>query len=300
MVHGSTLIASTSILRFLNEFPDEWQVPLADWIDTFADWLIAGGEPLFAVIADVSRSMLISVEQALLWLPWSLVILFLALVALKLAGVHLMVGVSVGLLFIVVLGLWDLAMSTLALVAVATLFAITVGIPMGIVMARSQPMHNVIRPILDMMQTLPTFVYLIPVLMIFSIGRVPALIATFVYAVPPMIRLTSLGIRQVPEDVVEAGESMGSTWWQILTNIQLPLALPSIMAGINQTVMMALSMVIIASMIGAEGLGIEVLRGIGRLEIGRGFAGGICIVILAIVIDRLLENAVEDPTAETQ
>lgn len=297
---NSANVVAAAVWRILIEFPEKWQIPLADWIDAFADWLIAEGEAVFAIIADIARSILVSVEQFLLALPWSLLVLIFAAVAWKVSGANLAVGVSGGLIFIAALGLWDLAMGTLALVAVATIMAIAVGIPAGILMARSAAVNNVLRPVLDMMQTLPSFVYLIPVVMIFSIGRVPALIATFIYAVPPVIRLTNLGIRQVPEDVVEAGHSLGSTSWQLLTKVQLPLALPSILAGVNQTVMMALAMVIIASMIGAGGLGIEVLRGIGRLEIGRGFAGGICIVILAIIIDRLLQGAVEDPSAEAQ
>jgi len=181
-------------------------------------------------------------------------------------------------------------MKTLAIVLAATLLAIVVGVPIGIAMTRKDWIESLIRPILDMMQTLPSFVYLIPALMLFGLGKVPALIATFIYAVPLSIRFTNLGIRQVPEDVIEAAEAFGATQQQQLFKVQLPLALPTIMAGINQTIMMALAMVVVASMIGAGGLGSEVLNGISRLEVGRGFVAGISIVILAIIMDRITQN----------
>jgi glycine betaine/proline transport system permease protein len=214
----------------------------------------------------------------------------LAAIAWRLKNWRLAAGVVAGLLFIGVLGLWDAAMQTLAIVIAATFLALAVGVPVGIGMAQSDRLERLMRPLLDMMQTMPSFVYLIPALMLFGLGKVPGLIATFIYAVPPAIRLTNLGIRQVAPDVIEASQAFGSTSTQILLKVQLPLALPTIMTGVNQTIMMALAMVVIASMIGAGGLGNEVLNGIARLEVGRGFAAGMSIVILAIIIDRLTQE----------
>ena len=194
----------------------------------------------------------------------------------------------VGLLYLIgCFGLWDKLMQTLAIMLVSTTLAVLLGVPAGILMSRSAWLRNGLSPVLDMMQTLPTFVYMIPVLMLFGLGKVPAIIATVIYALPPLVRLTDLGIRQVPEDIVEAGKSFGCTPTQLLLRVQLPLARPSIMAGINQSVMMALGMIVIASMIGARGLGEDVLAGINNLDIGRGLQAGMAIVILAIVIDRI-------------
>jgi glycine betaine/proline transport system permease protein len=187
------------------------------------------------------------------------------------------------------LGLWDALMQTLAIMVVATVMAVLLGLPLGILMSRHDRLRAVLLPVLDVMQTLPTFVYLIPVLMLFGLGKVPAIFATVVYALPPLIRLTDLGIRQVDADLTEAARSFGTTRWQLLLGVQLPLARPSIMAGINQTTMMALSMVVIASMIGARGLGEDVLAGIQTLDSGRGLQAGLAIVILAVVVDRITQ-----------
>ncbi|MGN5539023.1 proline/glycine betaine ABC transporter permease [Alcaligenes sp. Lyrl_28] len=195
-----------------------------------------------------------------------------------------------GLYLIGAMGLWDKLMQTFTLVLVATVFSILIGVPLGILSARSRLLRKVLTPVLDVMQTMPSFVYLIPVLMLFGLGKVPAVLATVVYAVPPLIRLTSLGLRQVDKHVMEAAQAYGVTRWQMLTKVTLPLARPSIMAGINQTTMMALSMVVVASMIGAQGLGEDVLAGIQTLDIGRGLQAGVAIVILAIVIDRITQS----------
>jgi glycine betaine/proline transport system permease protein len=184
-------------------------------------------------------------------------------------------------------GYWDLAMMTLAIIVASVIISLALGIPIGIIMARSNPVESGLKPLLDGMQTMPSFVYLIPALMLFGLGKVPAVFATVIYAMPPIIRLTNVGIRQVPHSVVEAAQAFGSSSRQILFEAQLPLAIPSIMVGINQTTMMALAMVVIASMIGAKGLGMEVLLAINRIQIGRGFEAGLCIVLLAIIIDRI-------------
>jgi glycine betaine/proline transport system permease protein len=191
------------------------------------------------------------------------------------------------LLLIGSFGYWKLSMMTLALTASAVVVSLAVGIPIGILMAKSDLAESIIRPVLDAMQTMPSFVYLIPALMLFGLGKVPALFATLIYAVPPVIRLTNVGIRQVSESVVEASRAFGANFWQRLFDVEMPLAVPSIMVGINQTTMMALAMVVIASMIGARGLGLEVLLAINRIEVGRGFEAGISIVFLAIIIDRI-------------
>ena len=197
-------------------------------------------------------------------------------------------AVLVAMLYLIgTFGLWSKLMQTLALVIIATALTLLIGIPFGIWMARSRLLRRLLLPVLDVMQTLPTFVYLIPILMLFGLGKVPAIFATVVYALPPLIRLTYLGIRQVDHDVAEAAWSFGATRWQLLIGVQLPLARPSIMAGINQATMMALSMVVIASMIGARGLGEDVLQGIQTLDTGTGLQAGLAIVILAIVIDRI-------------
>jgi glycine betaine/proline transport system permease protein len=197
------------------------------------------------------------------------------------------------------MGLHELAMITLAVVFTATIISVGLGVPLGILGARSDRFDGLIRPVLDMMQTMPSFVYLIPAVMLFGIGKVPAVIATVIYAIPPIIRLTNLGIRQVDPEVVEAARSFGTTYRQLLFKVQLPMAVPTIMAGLNQTIMMGLAMVVVASMIGAGGLGDEVLRGINRLEVGRGTMAGIGIVVLAIIIDRITQGMVKGQPARS-
>jgi len=274
------------------EFPNDLiYIPLAEWVDAFVKWLTVAGADFFGSISDALLVVLVRADRFLLWLPWFVVVLVVVLAAWKVVGWRLSVGVALSLTLIGAFGLWDAAMSTLALVIVATVLATIIGIPVGIAMARSRALENGIKPILDLMQTMPSFVYLIPALMLFGLGKVPALIATLIYAVPPVIRLTNLGIRQVATDVVEAAQAFGATSSQVLFWVQVPLAMPTIMAGINQTIMMAVAMVVIASMIGAGGLGKVVLEAISRLKVGMGFTAGISIVILAIIIDRITSGA---------
>ena len=274
----------------MHEFPDFIKLPLDTWIDDAIKWLTVAGDAVFSLIRDVLLVPLQLLEAILLWLPWFVVIMILAAIGWRLSGWRLAVGIVIGMFFIGVLGLWEHAMKTLAIVIAATLTTLFIGVPVGIAMSRNDWVKRFVQPVLDTMQTMPSFVYLIPALMLFGLGKVPALLATFIYAVPPVIRLTDLGIRQVPEDVVEASQAFGSTDWQLLSKVQLPLAMPSIMLGVNQCIMMALAMVVIASMIGAGGLGNEVLIGLSQLKVGRGFNGGISIVILAIIIDRITQK----------
>ncbi|BAK77291.1 ABC transporter, permease protein [Pseudogulbenkiania sp. NH8B] len=229
-------------------------------------------------------------EKGLAAVPFIAMLVFLVAVALWRRGVVFAIFVGIALEAIQYMGLWTQTVSTLALVIAATFFSLVVGVPLGIWGARSNRVGVVLRSLLDFMQTMPAFVYLIPAVILFGLGRVPAVIATIVFAMPPVVRLTTLGIRQVREELLEAGRSFGSTDAQLLWKIQLPNALPSIMAGVNQTIMMALSMVVVASMIGAGGLGEYVLSGIQRLDIGIGFEGGLGVVLLAIVLDRLTES----------
>ena len=277
-------------MAWFTQFPDVLHLPLDVWVDALVDWLELHFEGFFEQTSAVLGLVLKRVERFLLWLPWPVTTAALAGAGWRLGGPRLGVGVALGLIFVGSLGMWTLAMSTLAIVVTATLLAIAVAVPTGIAMSRSDLLDRLIRPLLDLMQTMPSFVYLIPAVMLFGLGPVPALMATFIYAVPPAIRLTNLGIRQVDREVVEAATAFGSTPGQLLFKVQLPLALPTIMAGINQTIMMALAMVVIAWMIGAGGLGQQVLRGIAQLKVGEGFVGGISIVVLAIIIDRLSEH----------
>lgn len=243
---------------------------------------------------DISKALLIHflvpLEKFLIGLPPLGVLLIIGAIAWhalrRWPGVIALVG---GLYLIGCFGLWDKLMQTLALMLVSTTLTIALGLPLGIWMSSNARLRRVLEPVLDVMQTLPTFVYLVPVLMLFGLGKVPAVMATVIYALPPLVRLTDLGIRQVDKEVVEASRSFGATPWQLLMEVNLPLARPSIMAGLNQAVMMALAMVVIASMIGSRGLGEDVLSGINNMDMGRGLQGGISIVILAVVIDRITQ-----------
>lgn len=252
------------------------------------DWVLLRFSGFFDALGSVILQFMIYAEKFFTWLPWPVMILFIGILAWRVMGRWYHGLLMAGMMFFMgTLGFWELGMMTLALVFAAVIISLAIGIPLGIAMATSNRFQAVLKPLLDGMQTMPSFVYLIPALMLFGLGKVPALFATIIYAVPPVIRLTNVGIREVSADVVEAAHSFGSSYWQILFKVQLPLARPTIMVGINQTTMMALAMVVIASMIGAKGLGLEVLLAINRIEIGRGFEAGLCIVFMAIIIDRI-------------
>ena len=269
------------------DFPEIFNVPLGEWINIAVQWLTVTLAPVFNVITISIRTPLVYIERSLLWIPWWALILILTVIAWKVAKRWVATVTVIGLIFIGLVGLWNHTMITLAIIVTSVCVSVLIGIPLGILAAKNDRFEQSIRPILDGMQTMPSFVYLIPAVFFFGLGKVPAVVATFIYAVPPCIRLTNLGIRQVSAETVEAGRTFGCTAIQLLFKIQLPLARPSIMAGVNQTIMMALAMVVIASMIGASGLGLEVLRGIQRLDVGRGFLAGFAIVIVAIIIDRI-------------
>lgn len=271
-------------------FPENLTFSIAGWVNDGVDALVSHYGDVFRHISETLLWAIIHLENLLRITPWWLMLVIVGAIAWHATRKILSTLLIVGLLFLVgAVGLWDKLMQTLALMMVATVISVLLGIPLGILAARSNRLRSVLMPLLDVMQTMPSFVYLIPVLMLFGLGKVPAIFATVIYAVPPLIRLTDLGLRQVDREVMEAINAFGANPWQQLFGVQLPLAMPSIMAGINQTTMMALSMVVIASMIGARGLGEDVLVGIQTLNVGKGLEAGLAIVILAVVIDRITQ-----------
>jgi len=264
--------------------------------DSIVSWLLGNGGALFSLINTVILVLTAIVEQLLnAPAPW-LLALVVALLGLWRVSATFGLLSLLGLNLVQAMGLWEPMVSSLALVLTASLLALAIGLPLGVLAARQRSIWQLTRPLLDLMQTMPAFVYLIPAVMLFSTGAVPSVIATLIFAMPPVVRLTVLGIRQVPADLIEAGRSFGCSEWQLLTKVQLPNALPTLMTGVNQTIMLALSMVVIASMIGGGGLGDVVLRGIQQLNIGLGFEGGLAVVILAVILDRLSQSLSTPPS----
>ncbi len=264
-------------------------IDIGGGFETVVNWLQDNLGWLFKVITDTVNGMLDGTEFVLTAPPALLVIAIFAALAWYFAGYGVAIFTFLGFGLVWYMGLWTLTMSTLSLVISSVVIALLLGIPLGIWSSKSDKVWSVMRPVLDFMQTLPAFVYLIPAVLFFRLGPVPGVVATLVFSLPPAVRLTNLGIRQVPKEIKEAALSFGSTNRQMLLKAELPVALPTIMAGVNQTIMLALSMVVIAGMIGAGGLGNEVLRGITQLRIDVGFEGGIAIVILAIFLDRVTQ-----------
>ena len=285
--------------RIVTTFPEGCHIPLREWTNGALDFLLKTFGPLLDAISDRMLLVLRQVELSLLWLPWWLVIAAIGLVVWHAARHRLLtIGLVASLVFIGMLDLWDDTMRSLAIMLIAISITVLWGLPVGILMATSRWVRVVVSPFLDGMQTMPPFVYLIPVIFFFGLGNVAAIFAIFIYAVPPMIRLTNLGIRLVDESIVEAADAFGATGGQILWGIRIPLAMPTIMAGVNQAIMMALAMVVIASMIGARGLGAQVLRGVNNGDVGMGLEAGIAIVALAVILDRVTAayGARLDPT----
>lgn len=268
-----------------------YTIPLDDWTQSLVEWLTVNLRPFFQVIRWPVAHTLDGVEAVLVEAPPSVVLGLAFLFAWQIAGLRVAAFTAAALLFLGFIGVWTAAMTTVSLVATAVLFCVLIGIPLGLLAGRSNRFEAAIRPVLDVMQTLPGFVYLVPIVMLIGIGNVPGVLVTVVFALPPIIRLTSLGLRQVPHAIVEAAYSFGSSPLQVLCKIQFPIALPTILLGLNQTLMMALSMVVIASMIAVGGLGQMVLQGIGRLDIGLATVGGVGIVVLAMVLDRVTQGA---------
>ncbi len=274
---------------------EAYKIPLDDWADFTVAFLRDNFRPVFRWFSGIIESFVYGLEDILMMAPEILFILLVAAIAWRLSGRGTAIFSLAGLLLLASMGLWPETMRTMALILTATFIALVIGIPLGILSSHSDVVWRILRPVLDFMQTMPIFVYLLPAVMLFGIGIVPAVIATIVFSMPPAIRLTNLGIRNVPGEVVEAAHSFGSSSFQTLTKVQLPLAMPSIMAGVNQCIMLSLSMVVIAAMIGARGLGGVVYRAITRLEIGSGFEGGVAVVIIAIVLDRITQSMGKEP-----
>lgn len=277
-------------MEWLFQFPEILKPDLTaidNAVRSFAVW----ADPVLSGISDGLKGLVNGIDTLLSYIPWPLLVLLVVLVSWK-ARKRLRSGILYGILFSLIgaVGYWDMMLVTLSIVIASVIISLIIGLPVGILLSGSDRANQIVRPILDTMQTMPVFVYLIPALLLFGTGNAPAVIATVIYAVVPVIRLTSLGIRQVDKEVVEAAKAFGSTKRQALFKVQIPQALPTIMTGVNQTLMMAMSMVVTCSMIGARGLGMEVLNAVNRIEIGRGLFAGSCVVILAIILDRVTQG----------
>ncbi len=266
------------------------KIPLDNWVEGAVAWLDVNLNWLFDAISAVVGFMVNSFNAGLGALPNLILIGLFVILAWRFAGRNVALVILFGLLLIDNLGYWDNTMLTLALVLTASIISVVFGVPLGIWSARSDTVRSIVTPVLDFMQTMPAFVYLIPAVFFFGTGAVPGVIASVIFAMPPTIRLTNLGIRQVPTEMVEASDAFGSTPMQKLMKVQLPLAKPTIMAGINQSIMLSLSMVVIGSMIGARGLGADVYRAVTQIRIGEGFEAGLAVVFLAIMLDRITQN----------
>jgi glycine betaine/proline transport system permease protein len=269
-------------------------IPLDVWVENGLELLVTNFRPVFQAIRVPIDATLSGIEAGLQATPSAIVIIVFGLIAWQMANKRLAVASVISMVLIGLIGAWSETMVTLALVLTSVFFSMVIGLPIGIWLSRSDNAAKTMRPLLDAMQTTPAFVYLVPIVMLFGIGNVPGVVVTIIFALPPLIRLTNLGIRQVPEDLIEASRSFGASPSQLLFKVQLPLAMPPIMAGVNQTLMLCLSMVVIASMIAVGGLGQMVLRGIGRLDMGLATVGGVGIVLLAIVLDRITQAMGEE------
>jgi len=274
----------------MNEFPEIFDLNAGDYVETFVKWLTTDHMAVFDSIRDGILAFLLRMQSIISFIPWFVIIGIVFIAGWRLKGVRSGLFYTLMLLTIGLLGYWNDTLLTISIVLTAVIISLVIGIPFGILSANYKRMDNIVRPVLDAMQTMPSFVYLIPAIMLFGLGMVPAVFATTIYALPPVIRLTTLAINSVSKEMIEAAESFGPTPWQALLKVELPQAMPTIMAGVNQTTMMAMAMVVVSSMIGAKGLGYSVLIAINRTDIAMGFDAGISIVFLAIIIDRLTQS----------
>ena len=271
----------------------EIYIPIGEWIEgNIKEWLFEQ-RPLFKKISAPIDTVLNSLDSLFNFIPFPIILLIFVFFAYRTNGLKFAIFSFISLVFIDLVDLWAESMTTLAMIFTAVLFCMLIGIPLGIIASRSNTFEIILRPILDIMQTIPSFVYLIPVVMLFGVGLTPGVVATIIFALPPIIRLTNLGIRQVGKGFKEAGSSLGLTKFLILIKIEIPLSLKTIMAGVNQTLMLALSMVVIAALIGAGGLGLTVYIALGRLDVGSAVIGGTGIVILAIILDRITQKIIK-------
>ena len=267
-----------------------YRLPIGKYVEIGVDWLTDNLSVFFDAIKDGFLFVIDGFEFIYVGIPFLIMLLIVGALAWLTAGKRTAIFAVAGSLVIKSMELWELTMKTFALVTTATVIALAIGIPLGILMSRSNKLNKTMRPILDFMQTMPAFVYLIPAVYFFDLGPVPGAVATVIFAMPPIVRLTSLGIRQVPKEVIEASRAFGCTPSQMLFKVQIPLAKPTILAGLNQTIMLSLSMVVISSMIGSGGLGDIVLKGVTQMKIGVGFEGGLAVVILAMILDRITQS----------
>ncbi len=271
----------------------EIYIPIGEWIEgNIKEWLFEQ-RPLFKKISAPIDTVLNSLDSLFNFIPFPIILLIFIFFAYRTNGLKFAIFSFLSLVFIDLVDLWSESMTTLAMIFTAVIFCMLIGIPLGILASRSNTFEIILRPILDIMQTIPSFVYLIPVVMLFGVGLTPGVVATIIFALPPIIRLTNLGIRQVGKGFKEAGSSLGLTKFLILIKIEIPLSLKTIMAGVNQTLMLALSMVVIAALIGAGGLGLTVYIALGRLDVGSAVIGGTGIVILAIILDRITQKIIK-------
>ena len=281
--NGGTLVLEKTVREVIGGAIDD----AVDWITREISWLFDG-------LSSAVAYSLVAIEDVLKWVPWPAVVMALAVLSFAVGRWRMLGFTLFALFFVGFMGLWENTIDTIALMVVAVVIAVGIGLPLGVLAARNQLADNLLRPILDGMQTMPSFVYLLPGILFFGLGKPAGIFATIIYAVPPVIRLTNLGIRQVSAEAVEAAHAFGTTPFQLLTKVQIPMALPTIMAGINQTTMMALAMVTIASMVAAGGLGDNVLRALQKNQPGNGAIAGLAIVFLAIVIDRLTQSVAQE------
>ena len=274
----------------MSNFPEFINLELGLYVDNLVKWLIVNADSIFDAISKGMLGFLLGIQNFLMWIPW-----FVLIAVIFLAGVYVKnwksgLTFAAMLMLIGAMGLWQEMMLSLAIIITSVIISIIIGIPLGILSAKSKKVSMVMSPLLDAMQTMPSFVYLIPAVMFFGLGMVPAVFATIIYATPPAIRLTNLAITGVDKEMLEAAHSFGASPMNVLFKVELPQAFPTIMTGINQTMMMAVSMVVIASMIGAKGLGLNVLESINRLDIAKGFEAGLSVVFIAIILDRLTQG----------
>lgn len=262
---------------------------IGKYVEAAVYWLTDNFSPFFDFLKDTGNATIEGMEWVLMIIPFYILIAGFGALAWYKAGRSIAITTVLGLILIYLLGFWEETMETLALILVSTLTALIIAIPLGIWASKNELVNKIMRPILDLMQTMPAFVYLIPAVLFFSIGKLPGAFATIIFAMPPAVRLTTLGIKQVPSDVKEAARAFGATDTQLLFKVEIPLAMPTLLAGVNQTIMMALSMTVIAGMIAAGGLGEKVLQGINNLDVGLGFESGLAVVILAIILDRITQ-----------
>ena len=287
--------------NWITSFPEEISVNIRDPVDRAVKYMTVNWDPFFSGISDTLRSLLGGIGFVVNRIPWWVLLIAVFVLTIKITRRKSQAFLYTGLMFFIgMMGLWPLMNQTLTITIASVIISLIIGLPLGVLISFSERSDAIVRPILDTMQTMPAFVYLIPAAMFLGLGNPPAVIATTIYAVPPVVRLTSHGIRQVDREVVEAAKAFGSTKMQTLFKVQIPQALPTIMAGINQTLMMAISMVVTCAMIGASGLGLEVLTGINQLKSGRGLAAGIAIVIIAIVMDRLTQGIFKKKDGDSQ